>query len=131
MLFSGGSYTIAQVFVMLMGCVVAILLATLFNNLDSKRQYPTSWGHLFGICTDIFYEESLDSGLPDTLYQSATHKQHPIKTSTNHQISAQHEDALGVAKSVSDQSNTSAVSSSVVSARSLKDGDGKKSSGKS
>ena len=29
---------------MLMGNCVAILLATVLNNLNSKRQYPTFWG---------------------------------------------------------------------------------------
>jgi hypothetical protein len=46
---------------MLLGNVVAITLATIFNNLDSKRQYPTSWGHLFGFCTDLLCEEYQDS----------------------------------------------------------------------
>ena len=45
---------------MLVGTLVAVLLATLFNNLDSKRQYPTSWGYLFGFCTDLFIEEYYD-----------------------------------------------------------------------
>lgn len=61
MIFSGGSHSMGQIGVMLLGNVVAILLATVFNNLDAKRQYPTSWGYLFGCCTDLFIEEYYDS----------------------------------------------------------------------
>ena len=60
MIFSSGSYTLGQVGIMLFGTVFAVVLATFFNNMDSKRQYPTSWGYLFGFCTDLFIEEYYD-----------------------------------------------------------------------
>ena len=44
LLFSVGLFTWRQVAIMLMGNCVAILLATVLNNLNSKRQYPTFWG---------------------------------------------------------------------------------------
>jgi CBS-domain-containing membrane protein len=44
LLFSSGNHTWAQVGMMLMGNVVAIICAVFFNNLSDRRQYPTFWG---------------------------------------------------------------------------------------
>lgn len=44
LLFSTGSRSWPQVGMMLVGNAVAIACATLFNNLNDKRQYPTFWG---------------------------------------------------------------------------------------
>jgi len=51
LLFSSGRFVWDQVWIMLFANVVAILAATLFNNLHDKRQYPTFWG--FGILEDL------------------------------------------------------------------------------
>mmetsp|Transcript_43978 Transcript_43978/g.106633 ORF Transcript_43978/g.106633 Transcript_43978/m.106633 type:complete len:145 (+) Transcript_43978:111-545(+) len=82
MIFSSGSHTLGQIGIMLLGTVVAVLLATLFNNLDSKRQYPTSWGYLFGFCTDIFIEEYYDveSERRDPVIQSYANHGSPAKS---------------------------------------------------
>ena len=42
--FSGGNSSWAQLFLMLVGNVIAIVCATLINNWSDKRQYPTFWG---------------------------------------------------------------------------------------
>ena len=44
LLFSNGTRTWQQVGMMILGNVVAIICATLFNNLSDQRQYPTFWG---------------------------------------------------------------------------------------
>lgn len=44
LLFSTGKLSWTQVGMMLVGNVVAIVCATVFNNLSDKRQYPTFWG---------------------------------------------------------------------------------------
>ena len=47
MIFSAGTYSVAQIGAMLLGNVIAVLLASWFNNLSDKRQYPTAW---FPLC---------------------------------------------------------------------------------
>lgn len=44
LLFSTGIRTWKQVGMMILGNVIAILCATLINNLCDQRQYPTFWG---------------------------------------------------------------------------------------
>eukprot|EP00525_Craspedostauros_australis_P012342 CAMPEP_0198110652 /NCGR_PEP_ID=MMETSP1442-20131203/2673_1 /TAXON_ID= /ORGANISM="Craspedostauros australis, Strain CCMP3328" /LENGTH=135 /DNA_ID=CAMNT_0043766799 /DNA_START=74 /DNA_END=481 /DNA_ORIENTATION=+ len=44
LLFSTGRFTWNQVWIMLMANAVAVVLATLLNNFNDKRQYPTFWG---------------------------------------------------------------------------------------
>ena len=47
LLFSSGIFSWQQVAIMLMANMVAILCATLVNNLSEQRQYPTFWGLRF------------------------------------------------------------------------------------
>lgn len=44
LIFSGGGYDWAHFGIMLAGNVLAIFLASIFNNANQKRQYPTFWG---------------------------------------------------------------------------------------
>ena len=44
LIFSGGGYSWAHFGIMLAGNVLAIFLASIFNNANQKRQYPTFWG---------------------------------------------------------------------------------------
>ena len=44
LIFSGGGYGWAHFGIMLAGNVLAIFLASIFNNANQKRQYPTFWG---------------------------------------------------------------------------------------
>jgi hypothetical protein len=43
MIFSSGSLSLAQVGIMLLANVIAIILGAWCNNISDKRQYPTSW----------------------------------------------------------------------------------------
>jgi CBS-domain-containing membrane protein len=44
LLFSNGNRTWQQIGMMILGNVVAIVCAAIFNNLSERRQYPTFWG---------------------------------------------------------------------------------------
>lgn len=55
MIFSNGTRTWQQVGMMLLGNVIAIVCATIVNNLSDKRQYPTFWG--FQPIIDLFQSE--------------------------------------------------------------------------
>lgn len=44
LVFSGGKMSWRQLGLMILGNVIAILSATLINNWNDKRQYPTFWG---------------------------------------------------------------------------------------
>ena len=44
MLFSGGDYSWIHMAIMLGGNVLAIIAATVINDMNDRRQYPTTWG---------------------------------------------------------------------------------------
>jgi hypothetical protein len=53
LIFSGGGYTWVHMGIMLAGNVLAIFFATIINDLNVKRQYPTFWG--FGYWRKYFF----------------------------------------------------------------------------
>jgi hypothetical protein len=63
MILSSSTHSLSQIGVMLLGNVLAILLASFFNNLSDKRQYPTAWfpfcdGFMGSICRKVEIEKS-------------------------------------------------------------------------
>jgi len=48
LIFAGGGYSWAHLGIMLSGNILAILSATLINDMNVKRQYPTFWGFGYG-----------------------------------------------------------------------------------
>mmetsp|Transcript_13654 Transcript_13654/g.29713 ORF Transcript_13654/g.29713 Transcript_13654/m.29713 type:complete len:98 (-) Transcript_13654:51-344(-) len=44
LIIAGGGYTWGDMGIMIAGNILAIFSATVINNLNVKRQYPTSWG---------------------------------------------------------------------------------------
>jgi CBS-domain-containing membrane protein len=55
LVFASGNYSWAQVGLMLMANLSAILCATLINNWSTRRQYPTFWG--FREVNDIIFKK--------------------------------------------------------------------------
>ncbi|KAL7550349.1 hypothetical protein ACHAWF_013597 [Thalassiosira exigua] len=49
LIFTGGAYNWAHMGIMLVGNVIAIFFATLINDMNVKRQYPTFWGFRYWI----------------------------------------------------------------------------------
>lgn len=52
LIFTGGGYTWEHMGIMLAGNMIAIFSATVINDLNDKRQYPTFWG--FGHWKTVF-----------------------------------------------------------------------------
>ena len=53
LLFAGGQYSWGHMGIMLAGNILAILSATVINDMNVKRQYPTFWG--FGYWRKLFF----------------------------------------------------------------------------
>mmetsp|Transcript_3410 Transcript_3410/g.7514 ORF Transcript_3410/g.7514 Transcript_3410/m.7514 type:complete len:103 (+) Transcript_3410:276-584(+) len=53
MIFTRGGYSWVDMGIMLAGNILAILSATVINDMNVKRQYPTSWG--FGYWREYFF----------------------------------------------------------------------------
>jgi len=61
LIFSSGHFNWANLGTMLLGNVIAIVTATVINNLDMRRQYPTFYG--ISPLFDIFKKEKKDEQL--------------------------------------------------------------------
>mmetsp|Transcript_1636 Transcript_1636/g.2987 ORF Transcript_1636/g.2987 Transcript_1636/m.2987 type:complete len:305 (+) Transcript_1636:946-1860(+) len=59
LLFAGGQYSWGHMGIMLAGNILAIFSATLINDMNVKRQYPTFWG--FGYWRKLFFSGNAKS----------------------------------------------------------------------